>query len=312
MTKQATYLICLLTTLAGCHLPVQPDSRALATWTTELRSKQPDEAFAAVYARGRSRLVFVGAHHTEEIDSPTFRMINDAYASFDIGSVLVEGVPRSRGPNNERLMQWVASRSQREGRLEGGELAAAVRGALAEGAVVLGGEPDDSQILDALTSQGISPDDVLGFYTLRTIPQWLRERQIATPDDIQTPALIDAELARNRERLGLSAANLPGYAAWAEWYARTNGKMFGAKFELEEAGPLADGRYGSNRIAAAISRSRDTFLLEAIAERLNAGETLLVVFGGSHLMIQRPALDAMLGSPCYVGSELSSAAASGC
>jgi len=36
---------------------------------------------------------------------------------------------------------------------------------------------------------------------------------------------------------------------------------------------------------------------------LNAGETLLVVFGRSHLMIQRPALDAMLGRPCYVGSE---------
>jgi hypothetical protein len=312
MMRQATYSICLLTALAGCYLPIRPDSRALATWSTELRAKQPDAAFGAVYARGRSRLVFIGATHTEEIDSLTFRMINDAYASFDIRTVLVEGVPRSRGPNNERLMQWVASRSQREGRLEGGELAAAVRGALAEGAVVLGGEPDDAQIRDALTAQGISPDDVLGFYTLRTVPQWLRERQIATPDDIHIPPLIDAELARNRERLGLAATILPGYAAWAEWYARTNGKVFGAKFEPEETGPLADGRYGSNRIAAAISRSRDTFLLEAIAEHLNAGETLLVVFGASHLMIQRPALDAMLGSPCYAGSELSSAAASGC
>ena len=231
MMRQATYSICLLTTLAGCHLPLRPDSGALAPWTTELRAKQPEDAFGAVYARGQSRLVFIGAHHTEEIDSLTFRMINDAYASFDIRTVLVEGVPRSRGPND---------------------------------------------------------------------------------DDIQTPALIDAELARNRERLGLSATILPGYAAWADWYARTNGKVFGAKFELEETGPLADGRYESNRIAAAISRSRDTFLLDAIAERLNAGETLLVVFGASHLMIQRPALDAMLGPPCYAGSEVSSAAASGC
>jgi hypothetical protein len=312
MMRQATYSICLLTTFAGCHLPLRPDSGALAPWTTELRAQQPDDAFGAVYARGRNRLIFIGAHHTEEIDSLTFRMISDAYASFDIRTVLVEGVPRSRGPNDEKVMQWVASRSQREGRLEGGEFAAAVRGALAEGAVVLGGEPDDAQIRDALTSRGISADDVLGFYTLRTIPQWLRERQIATPDDIQITALIDAELARNRERLGLSAKILPGYAAWADWYARTNGKVFGAKFELEETGPLADGRYGSNRIAAAISRSRDTFLLDAIAERLNAGETLLVVFGRSHLMIQRPALDAMLGPPCYAGSEVSSAAASGC
>lgn len=310
--REATCLMCLLTSLAGCYLPVRPDARALASWTTELRAQQPDDAFGAVYVRGRNKLVFIGAAHTEEIGSLTFRIINDAYASFDVRTVLVEGIPRSRGPNDERLMQWVASNSPREGRQEGGELAAAVQGALAEGAVVLGGEPDDSQIRDTLVSQGISPDDVLGFYTLRTVPQWLREEQISSLDDARISALIEAELARNRNRLGLSATILPTYASWSEWYARTNGKLFGANFEPEETGPLADGRYGSNKIAAAISRSRDAFLLDTIAERLNAADTLLVVFGGSHLMIQRPALDAMLGPPCYVGTELASAAASGC
>jgi hypothetical protein len=312
MMRQATCLICLLTSVAGCYLPVRPDSRALAIWNTELRAQQPPDAFGAVYARGRNKLVFIGAAHTEEIDSLTFRLINDAYALFDIRAVLVEGVPRSRGANDERLMQWVAGKPPRGGRQEGGELAAAVQHALAEDAVVLGGEPDDSQIRDTLASQGIPPEDVLGFYTLRTVPQWLREGQITSLDDVRMPALIDAELARNRQRLSVSTTILPNYASWSQWYARTNGKLFGALFEPEETGPLADGRYGSNRIAAAISRSRDAFLLATIAERLNAGETLLVVFGGSHLMIQRPALDAMLGPPCYVGSELSVAAASGC
>ena len=305
-------MIWVLITLAGCHVPVRPDATRLAPWTTTLRSQQPRDAFGAVYAPGRNLLVFVGAAHTEEIDSLTFRMINDAYASFDIHAVLVEGVPRSRGPNNDRLLQWVAGQSQHEGRQDGGELIPAIRGALAEGAVVWGGEPDDAQIRDALAAQGVSSEDVLGFYTLRTVPQWLNERQITSPDDAHTRTLIDAELMRNRERLGLPATMLPGYAAWSEWYARTNGKAFGAMFELEETGPLADGRYASNKIAAAISRSRDAFLLDAIADRLNAGQSLLVVFGGSHLMIQRPALDAMLGPPCYVGGELSSAAASGC
>jgi hypothetical protein len=312
MIKEATCLICLLTLFTGCSLPVRPDSSALAPWTAELRARQPDDAFCAVYTRGRNKLVFLGAAHTDEIGSLTFRIINDAYAAFDVRTVLVEGIARSRGPNDAKLLKWVASNSAREGRQEGGELAAAVQGALAEGAVVLGGEPDDSQIRDTLASQGIPPHDVLGFYTLRTVPQWLRERQIASLDDARIPALIDAELVRNRERLGLSATVLPDYASWSEWYARTNGKSFGVQFEPEETGPLADGRYGSNRIAAAISRSRDAFLLDTIAGRLNAGETVLVVFGGSHLMIQRPALDAMLGPPCYVGSDLSLAAASGC
>lgn len=284
----------------------------LAAWTTELRAQQPDDAFGAVYARGRTRLVFLGATHAEAIDSLTFRMINDAYASFDIDAVIVEGSPRSRGPNSQRLIQWVAAQPQRDGRQDGGEIVPAIRGALAEGATVWGGEPDDAQIRDSLASQGVSSEDVLGFYTLRSVPQWQREQKIASADDARTRTLIDAELAHNRERLGLPATILPSYAAWAEWYERTNGRAFGSGFELEETGPLADGRYRSNKIAAAISRSRDGFLIDAIAERLNAGESVLVVFGASHLLIQRPALDAMLGPPCYVGSELPLAATSGC
>ena len=310
MTRQAAGLLGMLAILAGCYSPVRPDPSRLAPWTTELRARQPDEASGAVYARGRTKLVFVGAAHTEAVDSLTFRMISEAYATFDIDAVIVEGSRRSRGPNNDKLLQWVASQAEREGRQEGGELVAGVRGALAEGAAVWGGEPDDTQIRDALISRGVSSEDLLGFYTLRSVPQWLREQKIASPDDPEARTLIDAELAHNRERLELPPTVLPSYATWSEWYERTNRKPFGASFMLEETGPLADGPHGSNRIAAAISGVRDAFLLETIAERLNAGDTSLVVFGGSHLMILRPALDAMLGPPCYVGSEFLPAAKS--
>jgi hypothetical protein len=95
MVREATCLICLLTSLAGCYLRMQTPER----WPSgppKLRAQQPDDAFGAVYARGRNKLVFIGAAHTEEIDSLTFRVINDAYALFDIRTVLVEGVPRHR------------------------------------------------------------------------------------------------------------------------------------------------------------------------------------------------------------------------
>lgn len=310
--RVAAGLVWMLAVLAGCSSPVRPDTSKLAAWTTELRAKQPNDAFGAVYARGQNRLIFVGAAHTEAMDSLTFKMINEAYAAFDIDSAIIEGSPQSRGPNADKLLKWAASQAQREGSQEGGETVPTVRGAFAEGAVVWGGEPDDVQVRDALAARGVSSEDVLGFYTLRSVPQWLREQKITSPDDPRTRVLIDAELARNRERLGLPATILPSYAAWAEWYERTNGKPFGATFELEEAGPLADGRYGSNKIAAAISNVRDAFLLTAIADRLNAGESVLVVFGESHLMILRPALDAMLGRPCYVGSQFPLAATGHC
>ena len=303
---------CALLSFAGCQPQLRPDDTLLAEWNTQLRAAEPDDAFAAVYSQGRNRLVFIGAAHTEEVSSLTFRLIAEAYESFAIDEVIIEGVPRSRGPDDARFLQWAGSRAQREGRLEGGEIVQAARGASGEGAIVWGGEPDDAQVRDALAAQGVTAADLLGFYTLRTVPQWLRERKISDFEDARLPDLINAELARNRERLALPATHLPDYAAWESWYVRTNGKPFGAGFELEETGPLADGPHASNRIATLISRARDAFLLDFIAERLNAGATVMVVFGKSHLTIQRPALDAMLGNTCHAGSELTSAAASRC
>jgi hypothetical protein len=59
-----------------------------------------------------------------------------------------------------------------------------------------------------------------------------------------------------------------------------------------------------------VSRARDAWLHDLVVAHLNAGETVLVVFGGSHLVIHRPALDGVLGPPCYVGAALERAAAS--
>lgn len=132
LTRQAARLVWMLAVLAGCSSLVQPDTDRLAPWTTELRAKQPADAFGSVYARGRNKLVFVGAAHTEATDSLTFKMIDQAYATFDIDAVIVEGSRRSRSPNYEKLLQWAASQPQHEGRQEGGETIPAVRGAVAQ------------------------------------------------------------------------------------------------------------------------------------------------------------------------------------
>ena len=57
------------------------------------------------------------------------------------------------------------------------------------------------------------------------------------------------------------------------------------------------------------ARERAAYLHRLIVTHLNSGESVLVVFGESHLMIHKPALDAVLGSPCYVGADMARAAA---
>ncbi|MGH8251545.1 MAG: hypothetical protein ACREVI_12750 [Steroidobacteraceae bacterium] len=208
-------------------------------------------------------LIFVGAKHETHTDSLMFRLIDEAYTSFNVDTVIVEGPSYSHGANDGDLMSWVERQHEVNGFLEGGEAVVAIRGARARGADVWGGEPDDAYARRRLLSQGFSLQDPLGFYTLRSVPQWIRQQKITGPSDPRVEAYIESELDHNRERLDVPATVLPDHEAWTQWYADTNDKVFGATFELEETGPLADGRYGSNKIAEAISRARSEFLLVA-------------------------------------------------
>jgi hypothetical protein len=295
----------LLLLLAGCASPLlRAAPERLASWTTRLRDTQPEEAYAAVYRVGRHRLVFVAAQHENRADSPTFRLIRDAYVAFAFDTVIVEGFPTSRGPNPARLLEIVARSPERDGFVEAGETVPAVLGARQEGAAVWGGEADDRDIKARILAEGFSAEDLLGFYVLRNIPQWIGERRIDHAGDPRLQPLVAAALLRNRESLALPPAVLPGFSEWASWYRALNRRSIGADFATEEVGPLTDGRFGTNRIAAAISRARDAYLHDLVVAHLNDGENVLVVFGGSHLMIHRPALDALLGPPCYVGATL--------
>jgi hypothetical protein len=159
-----------------------------------------------------------------------------------------------------------------------------------------------------VAAEGVSETDLLGFYMLRNIPQWIGERKITDAGDPRLKALVEQMLVKDRAALQIGPDVLPNFAEWANWYRRVNGKPLGPDFITEETGPLADGRFGTNRIAYAISRARDAYLHKLIVGHLNAGESVLVVFGASHLMIHRPALDAVMGRPCYVGTDLRRAA----
>ena len=289
------------------HWVAHPD--LLQPWTSRLREEQPADAFAAVYRAGSRRLVFVGAVHANRVESLTFRAIGSAFASFKFDTVIAEGFPTARGPNPESIFKYVSENGpDKDGFVEAGELVPAALGARAERATLWGGEAQDVDVKARVVAQGITPSDILGFYVLRNIPQWISERQLTSAADPKLRTLVEQALVQSRGKLQLPPSTLPNFERWAAWYKATNGKSLDASFETHEVGPLADGKLGTNKIAYAVSRVRDAYLHELVVEHLNKGESVLVVFGASHLMIHRAALDAVLGPPCYVGEDLRRAA----
>jgi hypothetical protein len=156
-------ILTLALSLTGCQSLLEPAPEKIAPWTTQLRATQPDDAFAAVYRWRQQRLVFVGAKHATRTDSLTFRLIEQAYVSFHLNTVIVEGPPYSHGANAERLLSWVEKQREIDGFLESGEIVPTVRGARSEGAVVWGGEPDDIEIRSRVLARGFSLQDLGGF-----------------------------------------------------------------------------------------------------------------------------------------------------
>ena len=158
-----------------------------------------------------------------------------------------------------------------------------------------------------MLARGYDENDILGFYVLRYLPQAIREREIDDAADERLEGLVKRQLERNRQRLAIESPGLQTFGQWRNWYLTSQGKPIGRDFDPEETGPSIDGRFRSNAIAAAIGKARDAHLHTMIVDHLNKRQSVLVVFGGSHLMLQRPALDAALGKPCYVGATLARA-----
>lgn len=300
--------------LIGCaHAQAQtltPRPDRIAPWTRSLRDAQPDQPYVLVYRNGEVRLIFVAAQHENAVDSPTFRLIDRAFTLWPVRSVIVEGTSSALGANPPELMA-IVSRSHRNPKVDpDGEAGPVVRNAVTVGARVYGGEANDLAVRDLVRRAGIKDIDLLGYYVLRVIPQWMRDGSMSRPDDPKLAELVDKQLRRSAAELGLPSNLMSDFNSFAAWYLRTNGKPLSKGVDQEESGPLVDGPWRTNRIGAVVSRARDAHLLTQIADRLNSDGSVLVVFGGSHAIIDKPALDAMLGAPCYVGIDIHTAATS--
>lgn len=281
-------------------------SEKLAVWNQALAESQRAGPELLLFQRGDRKLAFIGVQHDSNPASKSHRLIESTFIAFQPRVVIVEGAPTSWGYNPRRLLEVGNQRPDIHGLLPDGETVPAVRGALASGSIIVGGEPSDANVRRIAATGGISDEDLLGFYVLRVVPQWLSQREFDDLSSTRATALIDKQLARSRAELELSSNLLPDAAAWRRWRLERNVGASPNRIDIQEAGPLADGPWKTSQVGAAISRARDTHLFELTRAELAKYRSVLVVFGGSHALIQLPALRTLMGQPCYRGDNVKS------
>jgi hypothetical protein len=255
-------------------------------WSHELQSDQPYQPpFVARFEKGDQILSFVAV-----------QLIDDVLAKRHVRLAIIEGWPAAQGINPPRyarkLQEWNASGFCKGG----GEDGYAAFHAVEHGASFLGGEPDERLVVQAVLNQGFTPEDLLGFYFVRQVPQLRREGTLAAKGlEASFRTLIDAM----GKRAGLEDAGAHlSLEQFRDWYRKRQGKEFDvATLDDAEPAPVATGTYFTQRLSSVVGLVRDRFIVQVIASHLATDKDVLVVYGGSHFATQRPAFELLLGKP---------------
>lgn len=178
--------------LAGCMNT--SNSKKLAVWNQTLAASQPDHPELIVFQRGSQRLAFIGVHHDSNPASATHQLIADTLGFIPSRIVIVEGAPTSWGYNPQRLVDFADEKPDSHGLLPSGETDPAVRGALKAGGKLLGGEPNDADVRRIANDLGVTDEDLLGFYVLRVVPQFVSWKKFDDLESVAAGELIDEML----------------------------------------------------------------------------------------------------------------------
>jgi hypothetical protein len=275
---------------------LMPNLDLVRPYSYELEKQEniPDRPLIRIFERDGKRLVFLASHHENKVQSETFQLVQQAFKINDVKFLMIEGYKNSRGINPSSFIEYTRKNSK-DGFYKGAESSFAAEIANNNGIDFVGSEPDEADILAAMRHKNVPVNDLLGFYFVRQVPQFKRNGSLETKS---IRDLYDSFLASIRQELALSKNNDFTYERFLGWYRKANGKAFDLKsFDSEEAAPIADGKYYTQRISHIVGVTRDRFIVNLIAKYLNERGTVLIVFGKGHLVCQRPALESMLGKP---------------
>ena len=273
------------------------DNSKIHSWSKFGDLKQEELPYMKTYEGCEKTLIYVAASHGNDAESPTFKMVRSAFDNHAINFAIVEGFPSAYGISDPQLLDYAKSV---KGTASDAEAYEAIRLAIEKGAVFQGGEPDEKVIVDAIQKAGKTPVDLLGFYIVRQIPQYIRQNNLETIEDPRLDAEIDKLVQNLISETGIDRTELSAVDSavkFKNWYWETNKMLFKESFRNQDAWPstsISDPR-PTNFISDQVGDIRDQHIVSVINRALQDNTTVLVVYGGSHHVIQEPALKSVFG-----------------
>jgi hypothetical protein len=266
--------------------------------------KHLDAPYVAKFESNGKLLLYVASEHISSekfpdlLNHPTLRTISNLFSEFKPEIVIVEGINTGADLSPKSILSQAEKCEQ--SRYQGcSESFFAINEARLHGAEYITGEPEEIQIKEQILSEGFSNEDLLGFYLVRQIPQLKRQAEF---DRANFPAQADKLLRRFERKIG-SNLNFR-FKEFERWYidhAATKKNYFDVTADDAAPDSSPQATY-VQKISAKVGLIRDRSIVKTIGLMAENYSRILVVYGGSHLLTQEPALVSLFGKPTYFRS----------
>ncbi len=279
----------------SCATSPQLESQKIRQWTYALGNEYPNEkAVIAHYKKADIELFYLAARHTNTMGDDTLNLVKKLFETYQFNVLIIESIPYSFGESPKWFVED-AKKGKSDTFIQGGESALAVIYADSKKIPFFAGEPDHRDIYKGLKERGYTDEDVVGFYTLRQIPQWIREKE--NKKDL-LKRKIPSYVSHYCKVFGISTC--PSYDDVIKWYKTKLGRDLVPDVSNEEVAPYADGELYTQKMSSNVGFIRDHFTLKIIEQMIKKYKKVAVVYGAGHFLTLRKSFDASFGEPTFI------------
>ncbi len=239
-------------------------------------------------SKDNKNILYFGSEHTNKVGDPMFEQISQSFAKAKPQIVYVEGMNSINNRKNE--IRNIGKDMSIDEAISYGESTYTLKLAVDANVDFESPEPDFKQEIQHILKQGYSKKDIFNFYTYRDIAQYQRQYD-----------------AKNMEGLiGYLAPHFDNFkkeSGWSDNEIELFKQELFAHIDLESDEYAVDvspvlrkdrEQKVTNHISQVSSHFRDEHMIGRIAEGLKKYDRIFVVYGGSHAVVQEPALKTLL------------------
>ncbi len=234
-------------------------------------------------------LTVVGVNHVHETAHPAFTLLDTVFTHVPLDIVFVEGMdsdfnePAARALLSHLTLEAAAAR--------GGEAVYAAVKAFKQKIAWQPAEPNDDALFSYLTTLGFSRLDIVTWYLLRLLPQYIAMNELVSFTTYAEPFLHEVATATKWQEASSTSAALLEHAKTVLGRDIT---VHNYRLAYSHTNPLAVAERDNdftvfNTLSATADVFRDRTMVTKALTAVATGKRVLLVCGVAHAVMQEPA-----------------------